>query len=91
MGAANSCTVQTADLNCFWLLSLGLYSVPGFPLQEETDLRRATAHQLWCSHAAGKLLMAGMVVAGSGRVTSLQTRNRILGNTQKTGAGVAVK
>ena len=51
MGAANNvhwfhpwlytCTVQTADPNWF-------YFVPGFPLYEDTDLRRATAHQLYC-------------------------------------------
>ena len=27
---------------------LGLYSVQGFPLYEDTDLRRATANQLYC-------------------------------------------
>ena len=58
MGAANSfhwshpllytCAVQTADLNWFWLLLLRLYSVQGFPLYKDTDLRRATAHQLYC-------------------------------------------
>ena len=58
MGAANSfhwfhpwlytCTVHTADLNWFWLLLLRLYSVQGFPLYEDADLRRATTHQLYC-------------------------------------------
>ena len=58
MGAANSvfriypglytCTVQTADPNWFLLLALLLYSQPGFPLYEDTDLGRATAHQLYC-------------------------------------------
>ena len=28
--------------------SLRLYSVPGLPLCKDTDLRRATAHQLYC-------------------------------------------
>ena len=30
------------------LLALPHYSVPGFPLYEDTDLGRATAHQLYC-------------------------------------------
>ena len=30
------------------LLALLLYSEPGFPLYEDTDLGRATAHQLYC-------------------------------------------
>ena len=38
----------TADPNWFWLLSLLLYSVPEFALGENTDLRRANAHQLYC-------------------------------------------
>ena len=58
MGAANSahlfhpwmytCTVQTDDPNWFWLLSIRLYSVPEFPLYEDTDVRRASSHQLYC-------------------------------------------
>ena len=42
------CTVQTADQNWFLLLALRLYSELGFPLYENTDLGRATAHQLYC-------------------------------------------
>ena len=58
MGAANSahwfhpwlytCSVQTADPNWFWLLSLPLSSELGFPLYESTADGRATAHQLYC-------------------------------------------
>ena len=58
MGAANSahwfhpwmytCTVQTADPNWFWLLSLLLSSEVGFPLYMSTADGRATAHQFYC-------------------------------------------
>ena len=44
----NTCTVQTADPNWFWLLSLLLSSVLGFPLYLSTANGRATAHQLYC-------------------------------------------
>ena len=40
--------MQTADPNWFLLLALLLYSEQGFPLYEDTDLGRATAHQLYC-------------------------------------------
>ena len=43
-----TCTVQTAGLNWFLLLALRLYSELGFPLYKDTDLGRATAHQLYC-------------------------------------------
>ena len=43
-----TCTGQKADRNWFYMPLLQLYSVPGFPLYEDTDLRRATAHQFYC-------------------------------------------